>query len=305
MIGEIYFPLQLGNYSKIRETAVDEWRLSDREWKRLGPILASPEPARQGRGRPPMEDDRPAAQACLFRHYHSLGERYHCFGWNRIPADLGVSPSTANRRFRRWSADGSWAMFWDALMALRRGHRPRPSRRRAPARPVDATPVSAILGELERAFAFFNDHFFAGTLPRDIAITVEAAHPRGRRLGYFCGQAWRDTTRRINHICIFTSTLGRGAEPALETLLHEMVHHRNDALGLVDCTDRGRYHNAHFRDAARLAGLECPECDRHLGFGRTALGERAKQAISRLGPASAPFEWVVDRDDAVLGKDER
>jgi transposase len=279
------------------EGAVDEWRLSDAEWERLGPLLMPPRPARRGRGRPPIEDDRAVAQACLFRHHHSLGERYHCFGWNRIPADLGISPAMANRRFRRWSDDGSWARFWDALMALRRGHRPGPRRRRAPSRPVGATPVLGILGELERAFAFFNDHFFAGSLPRDIAITIETSHPRGRRLGYFCGQAWRDATRRINHICVFTSALGHGAEPALETLLHEMVHHRNYALGLVDCTDRGRYHNAHFRDAARLAGLECLECDRHIGFGRTALGERARQAISRLRPSAAPFEWVVDRDD--------
>ena len=35
-----------------------------------------------------------------------------------------VYPSTANRRFREWTASGAWSRFWQAVLDLRRAAHP-------------------------------------------------------------------------------------------------------------------------------------------------------------------------------------
>ena len=271
---------------------MEPWELTNAEWERLRPILQRTEVA--GRGRHRLQNDRNAASVCLFRHYHSLSGGYHCFGWNELPREFGISPSTANRRFREWNADGSWLQFWDALMELRRSSQPNPSCP-APRQAADP-PVSGILNELERAYRFFNAYFFGDSLPSGIAITLQVSKPHGRELGTFCGQEWRSESQILDQICIFTSALGSGPELVLGVLLHEMVHQRNSRLGLVDCTDRGRYHNRTFRDTARLAGLDCPPtADKHCGYQATCPGARSLAAISQLRPHKPLFEWHAGR----------
>jgi transposase len=267
-----------------------EWRLSDDEWLRLAPLLAhaNPTPTPRG-GRPRLDNDRHAAQACLFRHFHELAPVYHCFGWNQLPDELGISPSTANRRFREWLASGAWATFWDALTRLRRGDLP------ALPPPVvvrpHALPAGELVGELERAYRFFNDHFFAGTLA-DAALTVERFWgKRQRPQGTFCPRQWTDGLRELGHIALSTDVLGHGAEATLAVLLHEMVHLRNEQTHLVDCTGPNQYHNRHFRDAALLVGLVCPKRHPRYGYADTALGERALEAVAELRPREELFRW--------------
>jgi hypothetical protein len=87
---------------------VAPWRLTDSEWHQLRRLLDPPtEPADGPDPGRPRTDDRPLAEACLFRHFHSRARHYRCFGWNELPEDLGAAPSTANRRFREWTASGS------------------------------------------------------------------------------------------------------------------------------------------------------------------------------------------------------
>ena len=91
--------------------------------------------------------------------------------------------------------------------------------------------------------------------------------------------------------------LERGPDEALGTLLHEMVHYRNDRCDLVDCTNHGFYHNRHFRDAAVLAGLVCAERDSYHGYGITGLGDRARQAIKLMHPKSVLFSTGNAEED--------
>jgi hypothetical protein len=271
----------------------DGWQLTDDEWRRLGWLLApaAPDPGPRG-GRPRLDNDRAAAQACLYRHFHELAPKYHCFGWNEIPDDLGVSPATANRRFREWTASGAWARFWDALMRLRRGGEADPHRHE-PQRPWGTFPAGDVVAELERAYAFFNDRFFAGAL-NGAALTVERfLGKRRRRGGDFCPRQWVLGERAVGHIALAAEAVGRGAAVALAVLLHEMVHLRNDQVGVVDCTTPNQYHNRAFRDAARLAGLECPYRDPKYGYWATALGPRGRQALEELEPREELFGWKV------------
>jgi transposase len=268
------------------------WQLTDAEWDTLGRMLADPEASVQGPGRPRLENGREAAEACLYRHYHTLAESYRCFGWNALPTDLGVSPSTANRRFREWTASGAWERFWDGLMRLRHGPARTPNRRRRTARQCDKRfPVRAVLAELERAYEFFNEYFFGGTLPQEVAIALERQTSRRCR-GYFCARLWRQGAHRLGHIALSTSALG-SAEAGLSVLLHEMVHLRNDQVGVSDCAPGSQYHNRHFRDVAVLAGLQCAARDARFGYAETHLSERGRQAITLLHPQDDVFRWDV------------
>src|SRR4051794_6626282 len=133
----------------------DPWKIADEEWDALGPLLVPDPQLPRARGRPRVEDVRSIAEACLFRSYHCLStERCHSFGWNLLPPDFGISGSTPTRRFREWNASGAWSDFWAGLLRLRgpeKRLRPRRARKSGP------YPVSGLLGELERAYHFFNE----------------------------------------------------------------------------------------------------------------------------------------------------
>jgi hypothetical protein len=181
--------------------------------------------------------------------------------------------------------------FWDALADLRRVEALR-SGPRTPDAKADSSPVSPILAELERAYRFFRLQFFAiDSLPPDLAITLDVA-PLAQWAGVFCGRRWRREDREVNHIRINTTVLGEGSRHALEVLLHEMVHLRNHGFGIVDCT-RCQYHNRHFRDAALLAGLECFDYDKAIGYGKTRLTARGLKAIAKLRPREELFRWTT------------
>ena len=140
-------------------------------------------------------------------------------------------------------------------------------------------------------------------MPEGLAITILRGRGPGHSLGDFCGRSWPwGTDRPVDLIAISGVAIGRGPEAALGTLIHEMVHHRNDRYGLVDCTAGGIYHNRFYRDAAVLAGLTCDERDKRVGYGRTGLGDRARWAIDRLRPKRSLFR-VAERPEDNRGND--
>gem|GEM_PF-5191344 len=252
---------------------------------------------RNSLGRRRLDNDREVAQACLFRHFKSLSTTYRCFGWNQLPDEFRVSPSTANRRFREWSTDGRWEKFWQAFLAIRN---PANQRRRRKlqetleSRPINRRfPIGSLLAELERAYVFFNDHFFGSSLPEKIALSIEHQSLRLCR-GYFCANLWQNGPREIGHIALHASVFrGRAAE-ALAVLLHEMVHLRNSQIGLRDCHSRNQYHNRFFRDIAALAGLTCDTRHPVVGYAITRLNKTGRNAITELRPKSSVFRWKLN-----------
>lgn len=251
-------------------TSNQPWKLSDAQWRRLRPLLLAGKPLPQttGRGRPRSADDRAAAEACLYRFFRSQALKYHTFGWNQLPRNLGISPATANRRFRQWNHQGRWPKFWAAFLTIRRTH-------------IEPSPfqshVGPILRELERAYAFFNSYFFANTLPEQVIVLIEELKR--------CRGMFRPT--RPPQIALSLRRCGEGEGAAMATLLHEMVHLRNNCIGQKDVW--GYYHNRLFRDTAVLAGLECLPRQNGTGYARTQLSEEAIKAIKILKPQSRFF----------------
>lgn len=253
------------------------WELSNREWERLAPILRQRETEHRGPGRR-RADDRAAAQACLYRYFHSRARCYRAFGWNELPATLGVSPATANRRFREWNASGAWPRFWDRLFKLRPQF----------AKPTKLkSPVRSIITELERAFSLFNARFFGNALPSNVVITLE---------GSMRSEGSYRTRGGAHHVAISTRALNRGAEMILGVLLHEMVHMRNHVFHLPDV--RRGYHNRHFRDTAMLAGLECSGYNTSRGYAQTRLDARGLRAVAAFG-ARDVFVWPTGGSSGV------
>lgn len=151
------------------------------------------------------------------------------------------------------------------------------------------SPVPTIISELERAYLHFNDRFFGGALSRDVVIAIE--RPANSYRGYYCSGQWTDGEKRLGHIAICGTALTGSPVAALEVLLHEMVHCRNDQCGFRDTNPRTQYHNRLFRDVAQLVGLRCGERHPYLGYARTTLDERGLKAIETLSPDEKAFVW--------------
>lgn len=253
--------------------------LNNNEWKTLAPLLAREAPPNSDDlprpGRPRTADTRAIAQACLFRYFHSLAPAYHTFGWNELPKKLGVSPATANRRFREWTESGAWIRFWHGLFAMR------PSLRRP--RKLEPS-VSRTIAELQRAFLFFNARFFRNLLPTRTIITIERMRRPSTALGCF------SYAGGFGCIAVAFRVFRRGPREVLNTLLHEMVHYRNHLVGLPDV--HRRYHNHHFRDTAAVAGLDCVRRS-GIGYGRTKLNKHGIAVIRAFRPRKAAFRWPV------------
>jgi len=206
-------------------------------------------------------DNHAAAEACLYRFFHSDALYYRAFGWNRLPKDIGISPATANRRFRNWMKNGAWQKFWTELVKHRNG--------RSLTRPIES-PICQIIQELQRAYAHFNSSLFANTLPVTVLILVELTK---RRVG--------GLFRPMNppQIAISLIQFGKGKKHVLAILLHEMVHLRNHVVGIPDAHQG--YHNRHFRDAAHMFGLDCWAVGNH-GYAATGFNSSGLRALKSL-----------------------
>jgi hypothetical protein len=261
------------------------WKIAEAEWQVLSAALpAPPKNDKPSRGRPRHLNEKAVAEVCLFRHFHSLAPVYVSFGWNSVPEEFGVPPSTANRRYREWVRSGAWMQFWQALVRLRCAD----AKPDAPVR----SPVIPILSELERAYSFFNARLFGGILPQRVAICLERPRRPGC-LGYHACARWQSDGEVVDQISVTALALGQGAAYALEVLLHEMVHAWNHLVKLQDVRSRNQYHNEHFRDAAQMVGLECLGFDPQHGFAATRLSPQAAALVREFKPDESVFAWDV------------
>ena len=261
-------PRMRGSVSLLQNMAVSgqSWRVSIEEWESLGHLLLPPEgPTSRRRSLAIDPKERLYAEVCLLRYFTSLSWRYRSFGWNALPKAIAgqITAATANRRFNQWLKSGRLSAFWSALELQRKkqeiGH---PNTR--------GSRIRRIIGELERAYAYFNEKLFRGSLPNETLITFEA---HCRLLGEF---------RPKPHgpwIAIMDKALALGTEGALQVLIHEMVHLWNWQAGVSD-VGRAQYHNRYFRDAALLAGLVCSIGSK--GYAYTSLGPPALAVVREL-----------------------
>ena len=104
-------------------------------------------------------------------------------------------------------------------------------------------------------FKLLNAKYFNGELERPV-ITILTDHTGGAYGWISVHKVWSskdDAWFREINLC--AEYLNRPPELVITTLMHECCHLWNIQLGVQDCSRKGQYHNAHFRDVAEERGL--------------------------------------------------
>jgi hypothetical protein len=131
--------------------------------------------------------------------------------------------------------------------------------------------------KLVQAFEFFNKE-----LDTNLDTPVFTLIPnRGRQsyYGWFWQGRWKDGKKTLPEINITADTLKRSVEDICETLIHEMVHYKNNVEDIVDC-NVNQYHNKHFKKRAEAFGLKVEKL-RNRGYAKTALDDKAATLVKK------------------------
>jgi hypothetical protein len=141
--------------------------------------------------------------------------------------------------------------------------------------------MSNITGEvtqkLVEAFEFFNKE-----LDTNLDTPVFTLIPnRGRQsyYGWYWADRWKDGKKTLPEINITADTLKRSVEEICETIIHEMVHYKNNVQGIQDC-NANQYHNKAFKKRAEEFGLKV-ERVKNRGYAKTSLDEKANNLVKK------------------------
>jgi SprT-like family len=131
--------------------------------------------------------------------------------------------------------------------------------------------------KLVEAFEFFNQE-----LDTNLDTPVFTLIPnRGRQsyYGWYWQGRWKDGKKTLPEINITADTLKRSVEDICETIIHEMVHYKNNVEEIVDC-NANQYHNKHFKTRAESFGLKVEKM-KNKGYAKTALDEKASNLVKK------------------------
>jgi hypothetical protein len=131
--------------------------------------------------------------------------------------------------------------------------------------------------KLVEAFEFFNKE-----LDTNLDTPVFTLIPnRGRQsyYGWYWQGRWKDGKKTLPEINITADTLKRSVEDICETIIHEMVHYKNNVSDIVDC-NANQYHNKHFKKRAEAFGLKVDKV-KNKGYARTSLDEKAVNLVKK------------------------
>jgi hypothetical protein len=149
-------------------------------------------------------------------------------------------------------------------------------------------PTREMYQDLSRAYAFFNERLFAGTLPGCL-LTLRA---QGRTLGYFSPERFMHPDGSLAHeIALNAEAFAHSSiEACMSTLVHEMVHLQQVVEGTAA---RRRYHNRDFADRMKRVGLIASTTGRPGG---KQTGERMDHYIESGGPFETLLPELLTAD---------
>ena len=131
--------------------------------------------------------------------------------------------------------------------------------------------TGAVTDKLVEAFEFFNEAL--DTKLDNPVFTLIPNRGRQSYYGWYWQGRWKDGKKTLPEINITADTLKRSVEDICETIIHEMVHYKNNVAEIVDCNNN-QYHNKHFKKRAEEFGLKVEKV-KNKGYARTALDEKA------------------------------
>jgi hypothetical protein len=96
-------------------------------------------------------------------------------------------------------------------------------------------------------------------IPDKIVVVMDSGKTRGSMIhGHFARQSWENG---YNEIKLGTESLSRGAVPTLGTILHELSHSIAFMRDVKDTSNKGRYHNAKFREIGLSVGINLEQVE--------------------------------------------
>ena len=145
----------------------------------------------------------------------------------------------------------------------------------------ELTKYSRVAAYLEKLYDKINADIFGGTLTRPV-ITIQSSTKAWGHLTVH--DAWSIKGEGYKELNISTASLMRPIEATIATLIHEMCHQYDlVVLGIMDCSNKGLYHNRTFKQTAEAHGLICTCEAKHRGWGHTE-------------PSDALIEWIIEND---------
>jgi hypothetical protein len=137
--------------------------------------------------------------------------------------------------------------------------------------------TGAVTDKLVEAFEFFNKEL--DTQLDNPVFTLIPNRGRQSYYGWYWQGRWKDGKKTLPEINITADTLKRSVEEICETIIHEMVHYKNNVSDVVDC-NANQYHNKHFKKRAEEFGLKVEKV-KNKGYARTALDEKASNLVKK------------------------
>jgi hypothetical protein len=140
----------------------------------------------------------------------------------------------------------------------------------------DRDPTNDQFAAYRLAFDYFNEALFGGSLPRCLLNFSR----RARSAGFFAPRRWRRGDDHAHEISLNPDVLDKPLIEAMDTLVHEMVHHWQCEFGKPS---RQGYHNREWADKMEAIGL-MPSSTGRPG------GKRTGQKMSDYVLAGGPFD---------------
>lgn len=140
-----------------------------------------------------------------------------------------------------------------------------------------ASPTAVTYGDLNRAYAFFNERLFGNELPPCL-ITLQR---RNKAMGYFAPDRFWSTTGKVtDEIALNPSYFAQlGITEAMQTLVHEMAHLWQKHFG--QHPPRRGYHNKEWGAKMKAVGLHPSSTGKEGG---KETGQKVADYIITGGP---------------------
>ena len=126
-------------------------------------------------------------------------------------------------------------------------------------------------------YRFFNEKLEAG-LPTDVVFTLIPNRGRSHYLGWLAPNRWETGTERFHEVNLTADHLNRDVDGIAETMIHEIVHLKNNIEGIKDCSVT-QYHTRAFKTVAESFGLKV-ERMKNKGYALTSLGDDARKLVN-------------------------
>lgn len=141
-------------------------------------------------------------------------------------------------------------------------------------------------------------------IPDKIVVVMDSGKTRGSMIhGHFARQSWENGYSEIK---LGTESLSRGAVPTLGTILHELSHSIAFMRDVKDTSNKGRYHNAKFREIGLSVGINLEQAGT-IGWSQTSVPDATvelyKPQVEKLTEAITTYR--VGYTEAAVTKGQK